>query len=34
VTINNHTNVQVVSEERLRELQKIRQRMIQQQKGS
>jgi hypothetical protein len=33
VTINNQTNVQVVSEERLRELQEIRRRMIEQQKG-
>jgi hypothetical protein len=33
VTINNQTNVQVVSEERLRELQAVRQRMIEQQKG-
>lgn len=33
VTINNQTNVQVVLEERLRELQALRQRMVDQQKG-
>ena len=34
VSINNQTNVMVMSDERLRELQAVRQRMIQQQKGS
>jgi hypothetical protein len=33
VTVNNQTNVMVMSDERLRELQAVRQRMIQQQKG-
>jgi hypothetical protein len=33
ITINNQTNVMVVSDERLRELQALRQRMIEQQKG-
>ena len=33
VTINNQTNVMVVSDERLRELQALRQRMIRQQKA-
>ena len=33
VTINNQTNAQVISEERLRELQAVRQRMIREQKG-
>jgi hypothetical protein len=33
VTVNNQTNVMVVSDERLRELQALRQRMIEQQKG-
>jgi len=30
VTINNQTNVRMISEERLRELQAVRQRMIEQ----
>ena len=33
VTINNQTNIVMVSEERQRELQAVRQRMIEQQKG-
>ena len=33
ITVNNQTNVVVMSDERLRELQALRQRMIQQQKG-
>jgi Bacteriophage Sf6, terminase small subunit-like len=33
VTINNQTNVMVVSDERLRELQALRQRMLEKQKG-
>jgi hypothetical protein len=33
VTVNNQANVMVMSDERLRELQAMRQRVIQQQKG-
>ncbi len=33
VTVNNQTNVMVMSDERLRELQAVRQRMIEHQKG-